>query len=668
MSPFFMKTHNFGKYTLVAVVFGLLLAWYYFTDFDVTKHQFLTAALKVPSIRNYGGESPMQTVNFFNKFGWAITLGFALVSWLVSLILLLILKIVRLAKFRISNLIILLLTYGAVLGLAIELLFYEKRYAVATIGTIFFVGQPLYSAAVGTLIFIALIFVVPIIVGLFKKKKTPPTSPSSGEKTEKIVLEPVLDVKPEAEKPNIISTASKLLVIGALLLTSEGCTLFSGTESLACKLAPDSAHCYQDEAVSSGDPDICDKIIQPAKFKDMGSNPPKDKCYLMVAQNTGNLDVCEKIKGGMLSYTIDQCVLEASIENQNASGCQKLSGASKTQCVSTLGPLMTADKVMEVDSQIEILQNELKKGSDANLEKQLAGLEAKKKDMMAIMTKDNKDNYSFQSDPVNKQIVGEWSTGSVDSATKDKIINVNAQLKAQGLTMTPEQYTAIKEYYKYKNNPENDIEKMDDAQIVKDRLGEKVGNLVDKLKFWNSKDTPQEKAEDQQLRFYQRMLERQEAITKGLSVKEMNYENTVEAIGEKVKEKVADEAKDKIIEHVFGEATGLTTKVTTAVLGEAINTVKKEAQSAEFRGLVKAYDDGMAEELGKFGGNVDKAHAEVVKKLSADPYTYASGDSFAKYGNLIENKDCDGTNPHCIQKDVFWKAMKKSYKYQNQGA
>ena len=127
-----------------------------------------------------------------------------------------------------------------------------------------------------------------------------------------------------------------------------------------------------------------------------------------------------------------------------------------------------------------------------------------------------------------------------------------------------------------------------------------------------------------------------------------------------------DVAKEKVIEEIFGEAAGASTKVSTAVLGEAINTVKKEAQSAEFRGLTKAYDDGMKEELSKFSGNVDKAHEEVVKKLSTDPYTYASGDSFAKYGNLVENKDCDGTNPHCLKKDIFWKAMKKSYKYQNQ--
>jgi hypothetical protein len=146
----------------------------------------------------------------------------------------------------------------------------------------------------------------------------------------------------------------------------------------------------------------------------------------------------------------------------------------------------------------------------------------------------------------------------------------------------------------------------------------------------------------------------------------MNFENTADAIGEAIKDKVVDKAKEKIIEELFGSVTEKTAGITSTVVGEALDTVKKEAKSAEFRGLVKAYNDGMSEELSKFGGNVEKAHAEVVKKINADPYTYASGNSFAKYGNLVENKNCDGTNPHCIEKDVFWKAMKKSYNFQHQ--
>ena len=398
----------------------------------------------------------------------------------------------------------------------------------------------------------------------------------------------------------------------------------------------------------------------------MGSNPPQDKCYLMVAQNTGNLDACEKIKGGLMSYTREQCVLETSVETQNPEGCSRLKGADKAKCAQSLGPLMTADKALEVDSQIELINDQLKKGSDPDLEKQLAGLQTKLDAMLGIMSKDNKAQFELQKDPINKEILGEWATGGFDSETKNKLISLNEKLKIQGTGLSKEQYTAVRDYYKFINDPANDIEKMDNAQIVKDRFGEKVGNLVDKMKFWNSNDTAQEQALDQQLRFYERMLERQAAINKGLSEKQMNFENTADAIGEKVKDKVVDKAKEKIIEELFGSVTEKTTNITTAVVGEAIDTVKKEAKSAEFRGLVKAYNDGMAEELSKFGGNVEKAHAEVVKKINADPYTYASGNSFAKYGNLVENKNCDGTNPHCIDHNVFWKAMKKSYNYQHQ--
>jgi len=34
----------------------------------------------------------------------------------------------------------------------------------------------------------------------------------------------------------------------------------------------------------------CAKVKQPADFKSVGSNPPKDKCYLMVAENTDNFE------------------------------------------------------------------------------------------------------------------------------------------------------------------------------------------------------------------------------------------------------------------------------------------------------------------------------------------------------------------------------------------
>jgi len=664
-TPNKVKQRNFLKYFLIALGFILFYIYYFTADKEAFRAEFLTAAYKVPSIRNYGGTSLGDTIKFFSSYGIYIGIGLGVLGWLISLFFLAILKLIRLAKYSFASTLVLLIVYGAYLALAIELIYYEKRFAVASLGIIFFVGKPLYSTAMAVIILIVLISLLQIINRLFKKKQTPPPStPTTGEK----VLEPIMNAKKDEPAPPAasLSTMVKVMTLSTIMLLGAGCDLLGSTEEAACIFAPDPAHCYQGAAVSGGDPSICDKIKQPEKFKSMGSNPPQDKCYLMVAQNTGNLDACDKINGGMMSYTREQCVLETSVETQNPEGCSKLTGADKAKCSQALGPLMTADKALEVDSQMEILKEELKKGSDPDLEKQLAGLQTKLDAILAVMSKDNKAQYEIQKDPINKEIIGEWATGGFDSETKNKLITLNEKLKTQGAGMTKEQYTAVRDYYKFVNDPANDIEKMDDAQIVKDRFGEKVGGLVDKMKFWNSNDTAQEKALDQQLRFYERMMERQAAINKGLTEKQMNFENTADAIADKVKEKAVDKAKEKIIEGLFGSVTEKTAGLTSAVLGEAIDTVKKEAKSAEFRGLVKAYNDGMAEELGKFGGDVNKAHAEVVKKINADPYTYASGNSFAKYGNLIENNSCDGSNPHCIQKDVFWKSMKKSYNYQHQ--
>ena len=622
--------------------------------------EFLAATAKVPSIRNFGSANVDIAVGMSKIYGPFAGLGLGLLAWVASIILLGILKLVRLAKFKLANMIVLFLVYGAYLALAIELIYYEIRFSVVSIAVIFFIGYPLYYASIATLILIFVVYLLSMILGFFRKKRNPapPAAPTAE-------VPPATPPTPPTNIP--AGTIAMVALAIAMPFFLSGCSLIGGSEEMGCELAPDPAHCYQDAAVSQGDADICDKVVQPEKFKDMGSNPPQDKCYLMVAENTGSLDACEKIKGGLMSYSKDDCILEISLSTENPDGCQMLSGENKAKCAAELSPKITPEKVLEVDDQINVIKNELQKGSDPELDKQLKGLEDKRNNMLAIMTKDNKAQYDIQSDPLNKEIIGDWAMGDIDNTTKNKLVNMNEQLKTQGLAMTKEQYEAVRDYYKFVNDPNNNIETMDDSLLAKDNVGDKLHNVVDKLKFWKVKDTPVEKAEDVQLRFYERMLERDKAIDDGLTVKEQAYENTMDKLKEVAVEKGADIAKEKIIEHIFGEAAGLTTKVTTVVLGEAINEVKAEAKSEEFRGLVNAYNQGIQEELAGAGGNVDKAHAAVVKKLMADPYAYATGDSFAKYGNLIENKDCDGSNPHCLNKDVFWKAMKKSYNYQHPG-
>lgn len=452
---------------------------------------------------------------------------------------------------------------------------------------------------------------------------------------------------------------SWVVILGAPVFLS-GC--LGDIQGLACSFFDNPDHCYQSSAVQSGDPAGCEKITGEG-FE--GSNPPKDKCYLQIASNTGNLSVCDKIVGGFMSYTKEECILETSIKNELPDGCAKLSGTDKDACVAAVGPKITADKVMEVDAQIKILQDELKNGSDPNLESQLKGLEEKRNSLLGVMTDENKRSYEFLTDPTNRQISDDYIDGKIDETTKDKLLDLNSKLKEKGVKLTDEQYNSVKEYIKYVNDPTNDIENMDPKDILKDRWNEKLGNAFEKVKFWKSNPTDKEKALDEQLRFYERMLERQEAINKGLSKVEQDFNRNLDIVGGGTADYAGGKVKDYILEQTLGTGASKAAGMTSAVLGEALDVVKAEAKSAEFRGLVRAYNLGMEEELAKVGGDVEKAHAAVIANLMKDPYTYEDSHTFAQYGNLIENKDCDGSNPHCLNKEVFWKSMKKSYIYQH---
>ena len=162
---------NFLKFLFVALCFVFFYLYYFFGDKEVFRAEFLAATAKIPSIRNYGGTSVVDTIKFFSAYGAYIGIGLGLLAWLVSLLLLGLTKLVRLIKFRLISTIILLAVYGAYFALAFELLNYEKRYAVWSLGIIFFMGNPLYSAALATVILIILIYFIHIIKVIFKKKQ-----------------------------------------------------------------------------------------------------------------------------------------------------------------------------------------------------------------------------------------------------------------------------------------------------------------------------------------------------------------------------------------------------------------------------------------------------------------------------------------------------------------
>ncbi|MDO8667928.1 MAG: hypothetical protein Q7K35_02400 [bacterium] len=602
---------------LFPVCAWLIFAFVYYLNFNA-----------MARIKDLASPKLLEAFNSYGVYG-GILLGF--LSLILGYLLLGISKLFRLNKFQAVNPILLVLIYAPWYFLAVALAG-EPRYTDIARLVLDILVEPIRNASLFMLSVSAFWFIAVIIVFVIKK------------------------IKP---KKNAVQLAGLLLAVSLL---TTGC--LSKLEDIACLILPDSDHCYQASAMQSGEADDCERI-KGERFKDGGSNPPRDKCYLNIAENTGDIDVCKRIKGGFMSYTPEECYLNVAVKFENPAGCKMLSGQAKQDCREQLGDKIDPADVIAVDNQIDELKKYLQGGKDADLEKQLKGLEDKRADLVDVLTKTNKAEYEKQSDPINKDILGDYAVGELNREAKDKLIALNENLKAKGVKMTQDQIDAFKDYYKFISDPNNDIEQMDDAKLLKDRWNEKVGDVMDKFKIWKSGPSAGEAKLDEQLRFYERMLERQQSINDGLSEFGEDVKRNINMVNSSIQDKAKDAVKDKVIETIFGEITGKTVGVTTAVVGEALDVVKGEAKSKEFRGLVRAYNLGMQEELGKSGGDVNKAHAAVVSAMQTNPYEYEDSNTFAKYGNVLENKDCDGTNPHCVNKEVFWKAMKKSYKYQN---
>ncbi len=580
-------------------------------------------------IRDIGNS---EMIGIFSTWSPYAGIILALLSLVVYMLLLGIKRLARLKKLTCLNPVLLAISFLPWFLLARQLVYFEPRYTDIAKALISFIGEPLYDATVFVFILSALWLILLITVRF-------------------------------AGKPS--KTAALVILLAASPLFLSGCV--GALMGIVCDFMPEADHCFQGAAVQEGDPSGCDKV-EGEGFT--GSNPPRDKCYLMIAENTGDLSACDNIEGGPMSYTREECILGAAVKFEDAAGCRMLTGTDKSECIAQVGPKMEPGSVIEIDDQIALLREELKKGADPDLEKQLQGLTQKRTDILDIMSDTNRQNYESMSDPLNRAASLDYHLGKIDAKTRDTLVELNDRLRARGESMNETDYQKLRDVLAYKNDPKNDIENMDEREMLKKRWNEKLGSAVDYLKFWNANPTATEQKYDEQLFMYERMLERQAAIDKGLSERQQDIDRNLGMVKDALKDKAWSTATDEAKKAAFGELMDLVDSSAeapvTAVLGEAIDTVKKEAKSAEFRGLVRAYNLGMEEELAKAGGNIERAHEIVTANLQKDPYMYEDKNSFAKYGNVLENKDCDGTNPHCINRDVFWKAMKKSYKYQNQ--
>lgn len=166
--------------------------------------------------------------------------------------------------------------------------------------------------------------------------------------------------------PNSLGLAA---LIAASVAFLPGCDFLGGLTLMTCGFSSDKAHCYQDAAVQSGNPADCDKIPQKDEFKKAGSNPPQDKCRMMIAANKEDPSVCNTLKGGLMSYTKEDCQTTVAQTATKPDTCTQMQGTAAGTCADNVAGQAVADvqalanKPDKTDAEIQELQ---KKMADLN--------------------------------------------------------------------------------------------------------------------------------------------------------------------------------------------------------------------------------------------------------------------------------------------------------------
>ncbi|MBS3176737.1 hypothetical protein J4457_05895 [Candidatus Woesearchaeota archaeon] len=265
---------------------------------------------------------------------------------------------------------------------------------------------------------------------------------------------------------------ARTVFIIAVLLTLPGC--LGDLLEFSCIFIPDSSHCYQSAAVQDSDPYGCEKVTPPKEFASSGSNPPRDKCYLQIAQNTGDYDVCSNIKGGIGSYTKEECVGGIAVKNEDPEGCKRLTGEVYEDCKKTLGALFTTDRVKNLDEEIDDLKSQVGRDpDDADLRKQLEEAEKKRKGMIEFMEPTTAAEY-------NKgkiaEVMEDVEDEDVASEIRKDFVKYKAQSGDRGIDSLTEKLKAIKEEKEFIKNVD------DQANTLVDQLKESVGEYADEQK------------------------------------------------------------------------------------------------------------------------------------------------------------------------------------------
>jgi len=154
------------------------------------------------------------------------------------------------------------------------------------------------------------------------------------------------------EKLNKLSSivARPASLVGLLMASSVflvGCDPVLGIAQFMCIFDPDPVHCRQEASVEANSTQDCTKIGQKAEYAKFGSNPPQDKCIMMVAANKEDPSACDSIKGGVGSYTKEECQDGVAKTATKPETCGKLAGQAATNCVNNMTTAVQAELLTE---------------------------------------------------------------------------------------------------------------------------------------------------------------------------------------------------------------------------------------------------------------------------------------------------------------------------------
>lgn len=713
---------------LLPLIFAVIYAIIFYVRKDTAVQEFNTLISQVPSLVRFGSSVISVVNDYFAKFGALAGLVFALIQMILASVIYLVMKVVRLAKCKLSVPLALFIALLPLIFFGHNMVFVSNRFTALSGGIIQFAGYPLWytSLIIGAL----LIFI--LLYGFLKKVK-----------------------------------GDKVLMIGFMVGASmmlSGCDILHWFTFTSCSYSSDDVHCYQEVAVSSGDADECDMIPQKEGYT--SSNPPQDKCHLMIAENTGDPTACNDMKGGFGSYTRDEC-LENVFANGSPDDCAGLpnekecrdmyaqnggvaveeeedqeeekeedddkdekpecgkkdfyclstttlqictdegkvayetciNGCSDKQCLSE--EEKDEEEAEEDKEKEEEEEGECKTGvniclSDVTIKTCLAGKKALEQCSFgckngACLTEEKKKCTGWQrlnpfcseaDDDIEDKEEADISTikdavtghymdalqAAIDSETDpSKIRGLEAYqsfLNKAGEQMESAQTTlddlnAIKRIFLDSYDPSMDIQNMDVSKILKPGIFDRIGTAI----FGGPKtEAGIEMAEAADgLSVYGQMLERQAEID---FLKQDRMQRLGSVLADKAKGEMVDELKDKVSDIAGGIAGEAMIAVT--VVDYALTSFQDEAKHQLFVGLSRAYNRRRAALQSE---NPDMSEADIHKRATEqvkdDPYRDAKGLTFIKYGNLIENADCQAStgNQLCIDNRVFWTAMGQTYEH-----